>query len=179
MTSTFDNLNSLNYAVLELKHEEYRSVAEIIFKYAVEELDKVNPKITTFEKWKQIHFWHVDKDNLRTQASFADFCHDALDHTAEYHLRCFSHQFLHALSTIMYFLENDVYKKRDSKTYYLPFIDNHNTKSVGTYTDIWLEIVKLEGEKYAWINNPTPIWKKHRKFLVDAIKNSVLEVSPI
>ena len=170
MTSTFDSLNSLSYAVLELKQEGYRPLAVMIFKHAVEELDKVNPKMITFEKWRQTHSWHVTNDDLRTQASFVDFCHDALDHTDEYHLKCFSHPFLHALATIMHFLENDVYKKRDSKTYYLPFIDNHDAKSVGTYTDIWLEIVKLEGKKYAWINNPTSIWRKHRKIVASQFR---------
>ena len=104
MTSHFDNLGELMYAV---PHKNFPAeTLKLVFAEAVKELDKVDPERITWQKWldKGSIYARIYKAGrsslLEAQAHFIDDCHTVLDHAGGHHLRCFSDEFLAVMDFI-------------------------------------------------------------------------------
>ncbi len=104
MTSHFDSLMLLWR--LSRDGEFPKEVFTAILTAAIKELDSINPKKITWEKWlaSGTIYARLYKENkaglIETQVNFVNDMHDVLDHDGGYHLRCFSTDFLTMLEYV-------------------------------------------------------------------------------
>ncbi len=159
MTSHFDHLANLAGVAYHMENtSEVLPLVNLIFKHAVDELDLLEPKRVTFEKWLQDREWRKTEPEPVQKALYVDFCHDVLDH-GERHLKCFSREFLIVTNTVNNLFDRYYYQNKENKLYVFELFDA-KPKEVLKYKDIWLELIKLEGTLYVIFDKKDKLWIK-------------------
>lgn len=140
MTSTYDALGILIYEIR--KTTEIRDLIAIVCEYAIDEINKVDPKILNWEDWskKPINKAEFLGGTLEQIARFFSDAHTFLDHTEKYHLKTINLRLDYIIGKFRdWFIW---YKDRDSQSRFWG-LTNFKPATIRRYPKIFKELKRM------------------------------------